>query len=399
MAAIYWLGRRDWPMLGRFIAWGLGLTALSFVLEPAGTIAFLTFPKFELVGEVTNLSPYAISPVLWAVSVVALAVAAVAARADARRLVDGAPAFGPRDTAPAPVPILIALRHSTGSDEYTRRLDCPRHGTCPQLTIVLPAYNEAERIGPALDELFGYLEHRNPVGRDGAPGAAALPDSIEVLVVDDGSSDGTADLVRARPETTPNAGSRDDACGCSSCPTPARAPRCAPGCSRRSPTSSSSPTPTWRPRPISSRCSSKPSRRTTSRSARGSSRTARTCARRSRGTGGCSGRLFHLLASIWVVGPVKDTQCGFKGFRREVAHDLFARQQITSIVFDVELIFLARKRGYSLAVIPIRWADKRGSRMRARFGLAIRVAWDLFRIPLVHRRVGRVAAAPSHDEL
>ena len=76
------------------------------------------------------------------------------------------------------------------------------------------------------------------------------------------------------------------------------------------------------------------------------------------------GKAFHFLASIWVVGPVKDTQCGFKGFRRDVAHDLFARQQITSIVFDVELIFLARKRGYSLAVIPIRWADKRGSRMR-----------------------------------
>src|SRR6187551_459203 len=72
------------------------------------------------------------------------------------------------------------------------------------LTIVLPAFNEAERIGPALDELFGYLEHRNPVGRDGAPGAAALPDRIEVLVVDDGSSDNTADLVRARAETTPN---------------------------------------------------------------------------------------------------------------------------------------------------------------------------------------------------
>ena len=109
------------------------------------------------------------------------------------------------------------------------------------------------------------------------------------------------------------------------------------------------------------------------------------------------GKVFHFLASIWVVGPVKDTQCGFKGFRREVAHDLFARQQITSIVFDVELIFLARKRGYSLAVIPIRWADKRGSRMVARFGLAIRVAWDLFRIPLVHRRVGRVAPAATHD--
>ena len=83
---------------------------------------------------------------------------------------------------------------------------------------------------------------------------------------------------------------------------------------------------------------------------------------------------------------------------RSAAHDLFARQQITSIVFDVEVIFLARKRGYSLAVVPIRWADKRGSRMRARPALALRVAWDLFRIPLVHRRVGRANPAASHDE-
>ena len=49
------------------------------------------------------------------------------------------------------------------------------------------------------------------------------------------------------------------------------------------------------------------------------------------------GKAFHLLASVWVVGPVKDTQCGFKGFTREAAHDLFERQRITSIVFDVEL--------------------------------------------------------------
>ena len=78
------------------------------------------------------------------------------------------------------------------------------------------------------------------------------------------------------------------------------------------------------------------------------------------------GQVFHVLASIWVVGPVKDTQCGFKGFTRAAAHDLFERQRITSIVFDVELIYLARRRGYRLAVVPIRWSDKRGSRMRAR---------------------------------
>src|SRR6185503_6160345 len=54
------------------------------------------------------------------------------------------------------------------------------------------------------------------------------------------------------------------------------------------------------------------------------------------------GKAFHLLASIWVVGPVQDTQCGFKGFSRRAAQDLFERQRITSIVFDVEIICLAR---------------------------------------------------------
>jgi glycosyltransferase involved in cell wall biosynthesis len=107
------------------------------------------------------------------------------------------------------------------------------------------------------------------------------------------------------------------------------------------------------------------------------------------------GKAFHLLASIWVVGPVKDTQCGFKGFTRAAAHDLFARQRITSIVFDVELIYLARRRGYRLAIVPIRWYDRRGSRMRASPGLALRVAWDLFRIPLIHRRSGRGATSAS----
>jgi dolichyl-phosphate beta-glucosyltransferase len=101
------------------------------------------------------------------------------------------------------------------------------------------------------------------------------------------------------------------------------------------------------------------------------------------------GGAFHTLASVWVVGDVKDTQCGFKGFTREAAQDLFARQRVTSIVFDVELIHLARRRGYGIAVVPIRWQDVRGSRMRPGPRLALRVAWDLFRIPLLHRGVRR----------
>ncbi len=101
------------------------------------------------------------------------------------------------------------------------------------------------------------------------------------------------------------------------------------------------------------------------------------------------GRVFHALASKWAVGPVQDTQCGFKGFSREAARDLFGQQKITSIVFDVEIIYLARRRGYRMAIVPIQWSDKRGSRMHPRPRLALRVAWDLFRIPLIHRGVHR----------
>jgi dolichyl-phosphate beta-glucosyltransferase len=108
------------------------------------------------------------------------------------------------------------------------------------------------------------------------------------------------------------------------------------------------------------------------------------------------GRVFHLFASVWVVGPVRDTQCGFKGFTRIAAQDLFGQQLVTSIVFDVELIYLARRRGYGMAIVPIQWSDKRGSRMRARPGLALQVAWDLFRIPLLHRRL---KSAPSAERL
>ena len=77
LAAIYWLGRRDWSRLRRFVLWGVLLTLASFVLEPAGTIAYLGFPSFELVGNVMNFSLYAISPVLWAATLVAVMVGAL----------------------------------------------------------------------------------------------------------------------------------------------------------------------------------------------------------------------------------------------------------------------------------------------------------------------------------
>ncbi len=72
IVAIYWIGRRDWRAVGVLIGWLIGFAVLSFVLEPAGTIAFITFSDLGQVGNVENRSLYAISPILWGVFVIGL---------------------------------------------------------------------------------------------------------------------------------------------------------------------------------------------------------------------------------------------------------------------------------------------------------------------------------------
>lgn len=103
------------------------------------------------------------------------------------------------------------------------------------------------------------------------------------------------------------------------------------------------------------------------------------------------------LAAAWVTEPVNDTQCGCKAFRHAAARDLFASQRVTSMVFDVEILHLAGRRGYSMATVPVHWSDKRGSRMRARAGLALQVLFDLARIPVIHISLPRLRPArPRH---
>jgi dolichyl-phosphate beta-glucosyltransferase len=253
------------------------------------------------------------------------------------------------------------------------------------LTIVLPAYNEETRLGPALDELFGYLHRRGHEAREGRPGSEGLPRDIQVLVVDDGSTDGTGALVRARPEaaageleilTVPHGGKG----------AAVRAGMLAGRGDLLVFADADMATPPDEIEPLVRALESADAVYGSRIQPDGSDmRKSQPRWRR------FLGKAFHLLASLWVVGPVQDTQCGFKGFRREVARDVFARQKITSIVFDVEVIFLVRRRGYSFGVLPVRWADRRGSRMHPGPRLALRVAWDLFRTPLLHRGVKRAA--------
>ena len=84
-----------------------------------------------------------------------------------------------------------------------------------------------------------------------------------------------------------------------------------------------------------------------------------------------------------VVGlrDISDTQCGFKFFQGAVARDLFARQVIDGYMFDVEILYLARRAGYTIVQVPVHWRDDGDSRLAVWSG-NFRSALDIFRIRL-----------------
>jgi len=68
-----------------------------------------------------------------------------------------------------------------------------------------------------------------------------------------------------------------------------------------------------------------------------------------------TGRVFNLFIRLLVLPDLHDTQCGFKCFRAAVAKDLFSAQTLGGWAFDVEILAIARQRGYQIREIPIPW--------------------------------------------
>jgi dolichyl-phosphate beta-glucosyltransferase len=254
----------------------------------------------------------------------------------------------------------------------------------PSLTIVLPAYNEATRIGPALAELFGYL-HRGGPPRAGGRSSDELG-AWDVLVVDDGSSDGTAAIVEAHPEASGSGGSVPRL-RVLRCPHRGKGGAVASGMLAATGdlvvfADADMATPPDQLPLLTAALADHDVALGSRVQPDGSDRRASQPLHRR-----VLGKAYRMLAGAWVTGDVPDTQCGFKGFRREAGRDLFGRLRTTGIVFDAEVIHLARRRGYSIAIVPVMWHDVRGSRMRVRAGLALSVLWDLMRIPVLHRSV------------
>ena len=75
------------------------------------------------------------------------------------------------------------------------------------------------------------------------------------------------------------------------------------------------------------------------------------------------GRAFNRVVQALAVPGVEDSQCGFKAFRADAARAIFSRQRIDGFGFDVEVLYLARRLGFLVQIVPLRWEQKSNSRI------------------------------------
>ncbi|NIM06253.1 MAG: glycosyltransferase [Armatimonadetes bacterium] len=95
--------------------------------------------------------------------------------------------------------------------------------------------------------------------------------------------------------------------------------------------------------------------------------------------------LFNWVVQVLALPGIKDSQCGFKAFSREKARLLFGAGRIDGFAFDVELLFLARRMGWRIAEVPVRWHQSKGTRVDALSDAArmvrdiLKLRWDWIR--------------------
>lgn len=105
------------------------------------------------------------------------------------------------------------------------------------------------------------------------------------------------------------------------------------------------------------------------------------------------GQSFNAVLRALRLAEVRDTQCGFKAFRCEAAHRIFARQQLDGFAFDIEVLLLAKRFGYRLADLPVEWINSEESKVRLVRDSA-RMLWDAIRV----RRMLAASGLPSETD-
>ena len=96
------------------------------------------------------------------------------------------------------------------------------------------------------------------------------------------------------------------------------------------------------------------------------------------------GKTFNLFARLLTFQGIRDSHCGFKCFRGEIARQLFAQSQIDGFCFDAEIVYLAQRSGYKVQEIPVVWRNSPQSKVHI-LSDPCSMFWDLCRIRWIHR--------------
>jgi dolichyl-phosphate beta-glucosyltransferase len=97
------------------------------------------------------------------------------------------------------------------------------------------------------------------------------------------------------------------------------------------------------------------------------------------------GKAGNKVIQLFAVPGIQDTQCGFKLFRGGVARELFGSARIDRFAWDVEVLYLARRRGYAIAEVPVLWFNSLESKVSV-WRDTPKTLWDVMRIRWIHRR-------------
>lgn len=245
--------------------------------------------------------------------------------------------------------------------------------TAPELSIIIPAYNEEERLGRALARIRDYFANR-PVG----------PGGIEILVVDDGSTDGTARIAREWAGQNPsmrlvsNGENRGKGYSVRHGMIEARG-RIAIF------TDADLSSPIEESEKLLAAIEAGNDVAIGSRAIDRSLIAVHQSRFRE-----IAGMIFNGLVRLFTGLPIHDTQCGFKAFVRKPCKIVFEQQRIERFGFDPEVLFLARRHGLRTAEVPVRWAHDPATKVHVfrdsllMFGdlVCIRWNWLLGRYPV-----------------
>jgi dolichyl-phosphate beta-glucosyltransferase len=210
----------------------------------------------------------------------------------------------------------------------------------PDLSVVIPAYNEALRLPSTLARVRDYLAGRG--------------EEYEIVVVDDGSTDATAEVARAAGDLVrvlrhePNRGKGFAA----------RRGMLAAAGERRLMTDADLSTPIEELEGLEAALDRGYDVAIGSRAVAGARIEVRQPAYRE-----AMGRLFNVLVQALLLPGVSDTQCGFKLFTAAAAAAAFAPCRLDGFSFDVEALFAARRRGLRIAEVPVLWRNDAATRV------------------------------------